>query len=60
VGCSFGRLNFGCEFFHHSKVNQYRELVAFPADDIFGRDVAVDDAPGVDVSQYRQHLPDKY
>jgi hypothetical protein len=35
-------------------------LVVFPADDIFWRDIAVNDAAGVDVSQYRQHLPDKY
>ncbi len=60
MGCSFGRLDFGGEFLHHSKVNQHRHLVVFPADDIFWGDVAVDDATGVDVSQYRQHLPDKY
>jgi hypothetical protein len=60
VGCAFGRLDFGGEFFHHSKVNQYRQLVVFTEDDIFRRDIAVDDAAGVDVSQYRQHLPDKY
>ena len=60
MGCAFGRLDFGGEFFHHSKVNQYRQLIHFTEDDIFRRDVAVDDAAGVDVSQYRQHLPDKY
>jgi hypothetical protein len=60
VGCSFGRLDFGGEFLHHSKVNQHRQLVVFAPNYIFRGDVAVDDAAGVDVSQYRQHLPDKY
>jgi hypothetical protein len=60
VGCAFGRLDFGSQFFYYSKVDQYGQLVIFPENYVVRRDVAVDDAAGVDVSQYRQHLPDKY
>jgi hypothetical protein len=60
VGCTVGRLDFGSEFFDHSKVNQYGHLVVLPPDDIVWGDVAVNDAAGVDVGEDGQHLPDEY